>query len=154
MNGGETLTGTVLTEGRRAPYGQGVDESAVATWFADYLAAFAALGRGESPPADVVGFYSTPFLLTTDDMTTSFATVDQVDAWLHSQAVSMAAAGYHRTDVLDSSVEILNHTTAVLRSRFSRLRVDGTRIGTMTVTYLVTGDKDGLHIAALVLHSP
>jgi hypothetical protein len=130
-----------------------VDENAVRTWWADYLTAYAALGRGEAQPADVGGFYSTPMLLTTDDVATTLATVDEVHTWLQAQAASMGAADYHHTEILDSGVEILNRTTAILRFQLARQRSDGSEISRMTVTYLVVDDSENLSIKTLVLHS-
>lgn len=67
-------------------------ESELGHWFAQYLSARAALGRGESRPGDVVPYYGVPFLLTTDDVIVSLGTVDEVAAWLQSQADAMSAA--------------------------------------------------------------
>ena len=119
-----------------------------------YLFAFAALGRGESAPGDLVLYFSVPFLLTTDDVIVSLGTVDEVAAWLQSQADAMSAAGYNHTETLSSDVAILNRNTAVHRADFSRRRVDGTEINQMSVTYVITRESEGLCISTLMLHSP
>jgi NTF2-like protein (DUF6841) len=131
-----------------------VDEKAVRDWFAEYLAAFAALGRGQSQPGDVVACYRVPFLLTTDDVIVSLGTTDEVAAWLQSQADAMVAASYDHTQMLTSDVAILNRMTAVHRAELSRRRVDGTEINQMTVTYVITRELQGFQISALLLHSP
>ena len=43
-----------------------VDYSGVSQWFAEYLDAFAACGRGEKSAAALLGYYGVPLLLTTD----------------------------------------------------------------------------------------
>ena len=129
-------------------------ESDVRDWFARYLSTFAAMGRGESGPDEVVHHYGIPFLLTTDDVVHSLGTVDEVAAWLQTQAVAMSTAGYGHTETLTSDVTILNRTTAVHRADLSRRRADGTEINQMSVTYVVTRGSDGFHISMLVVHSP
>lgn len=129
-------------------------ESEVRDWFAEYLSAFAALGRCESQPDDVVGYYDVPFLLTTDDGTVSFGTRNDVAAWLQSQVDAMAAAKYDHTETLANDVAILNRTTAVHRAEFSRRRADGTEINHISVTYVITRESEGFRISALLLHSP
>ena len=131
-----------------------MEESEVGDWFAQYLSAFAALGRGESRPGDVVPYYGVPFLLTTDDVIVSLGTVDEVAAWLQSQADATSAVGYNHTETLASDMEILNRNTAVHRAEFSRQRADGTEINQMSVTYVITRESEGFRISTLVLHSP
>lgn len=93
-----------------------MDESEIRDWFAEYLSAFAALGRGESQPGDLVAYYGVPFLLTTDDVMLSLGTRDEVAAWLQSQVDAMAAAKYDHTERLASDVAILNRNTALHRA--------------------------------------
>ena len=139
---------------RRAPKLQSVEESDVRDWFTEYLRAFAALGRGESRLADVVAYYGVPFLLTTDTGIISLGTMDEVAAWLQSQADVMSAAEYDHTETLTSDVATLNRNTAIHRAEFSRQRADGTEINQMTVTYIITRESEGFRISALLLHSP
>jgi len=131
-----------------------VEAGEVEDWFAQYLSAFAALGRGESRPGDVVPYYGLPFLLTTDDVIVSLGTVDEVAAWLQSQADATSAMGYNHTETLASDVAILNRNTAVHRAEFSRQRADGTEINQMSVTYVITRESESFRISMLVLHSP
>lgn len=130
-----------------------MDESEVRDWFAGYLSTFAALGRGESRPGEVVLYYGVPFLLTTDDVSISLGTTDQVVGWLQTQVDGMAAANYDHTEILASEVTIVNRNTALHRAEFSRQRADGSEINQMSVTYVITRESEGLRVSALLLHS-
>lgn len=127
-------------------------ENDVRDWFAEYLCAFAALGRGESRPADVVPYFGVPLLLTTDTGIIWLGTTDEVAAWLQSQADALSAAGYHHTETLTSDVATINGNTAIHRAGFSRQRPDGTEINQLTVTYIITRESEGFRICALLLH--
>lgn len=131
-----------------------MEEREVGDWFAEYLSAYAALGRGEFQSADVVEYYGIPMRLTTDDVDISLGSRDEVDAWLQSQADAMRTAKYDRTETVASEVEIVNRNTALHRAEFSRQRADGTEINHMSVTYIITRGADGFRISALLLHSP
>jgi hypothetical protein len=131
-----------------------MDETEVAAWFDGYLAAFAALGRGEVQPDDVLAYYGVPFLVTTDDVIMAFATANEVAAWLQNQADAMVAARYDHTRTLASELAILNVSTALQRAEFSRQRADDSEINQMVVTYVITRESEGFRIAALILHSP
>ena len=63
---------------------------------------------------------------------------DQVIAVMQRQLAEMRAAGYDRTEVVDSEVTLLNSTSALFRGTFSRQRSDGGEISQLTATYLVT----------------
>jgi hypothetical protein len=65
----------------------------------------------------------------------------------------MRAADYHHSDLLGSEVTVLNATSALYRGAFSRRRADGSEIGRLTVTYLVTDGTVGRRTSALALHS-
>ena len=129
-------------------------ESDVRDWFAEYLRAFAALGRGESRLADVVAYYGVPFLLTADTGIISLGTMDEVAAWLQSQADVMLAAEYDHTETLTGDVVTINRHSAIHRAEFSRQRADGTEINQMAVTYMITRESGVFRISALLLHSP
>jgi hypothetical protein len=131
-----------------------VDSSDVSRWFAEYLDAFAACGRGERDPASLLAYYGVPLLLTTDDRVLALTSDDQVVAVAQQQVDGMRAADYHRSAVLDSEVTVLNATSALYRGSFSRRRGDGGEIGRLTATYLVTDGPVGRRISALVVHSP
>lgn len=127
--------------------------STVAAWFDQYLDVFAACGRGERPASDVLGFYSAPLLLTSDDTAARLTDDDQIAGWVQGQVDGMVANGYVRTDVLEQTVSPINAHTSLVSGRFSRRRGDGTEIHALTVTYLITGSGDGRRISALMLHS-
>jgi hypothetical protein len=131
-----------------------MDETEVAAWFAGYLAAFAALGRGEVQPVYVLAYYGVPFLVTTDDVVVSLATATEVAAWLQNQADAMVAARYDHTATRASDLEILNVRTALHRAELSRQRADNSEINGMVITYLITRESEGHRISALILHSP
>lgn len=130
-----------------------MDEDDVRAWFEEYLSAFAAAGRGERQPADVVGFYSAPLLLTTDDLVVWLRTTEDVASWLQAQVDGMLAAEYDHSETLSSDTTMLNQRTALHRAAFSRRRTDGEEINGLDVTYVVTRGPDGFHISALMLHS-
>lgn len=64
----------------------------------------------------------------------------------------MRAADYHHSDVLGSEITVLDATSALYRGAFSRRRADGSEIGRLTVTYLVTGAV-GRRTSALAVYS-
>ena len=131
-----------------------MDQHEVSSWFEQYVSDFAEAGRGERPPAEVVGHYSAPLLLTTDEVVVRVATREDLGTWLQTQVDGMVAAGYDRTETLSTEVTVLNGSTAILRGSFSRLRADGEQISALTVTYLIARDPDDLRIAAMVVHTP
>ena len=132
-----------------------MEASEVEDWFAQYLSAFAALGRGETLPADVVPYYGVPFLLTTDDVIVSLGTVDEVAAWLQSQADATSAMGYNHTETLASDVAIYEpqHSSAsrqVLAPARGRHR-DQPDVGHLRHHSRVRGLPDLLAVVALTL---
>jgi hypothetical protein len=130
-----------------------VDSSDVSRWFDEYLETFAACGRGEKDTGSLLDYYAVPLLLTTDDGFFAATSGDQVVAALRQQLDGMRAAGYARTEILDSEVTVLNATSALYRGTFSRQRSDGGEIGRLTGTYLVTDGKTGRRISVLAVHS-
>ena len=131
-----------------------VDDSDVSRWFGEYLDAFAASGRGESDTASLLAYYAVPLLLMTDDGLFALTSDDQVVAAAQQQVDGMRAAGYDRSEILDSQATILNSTSALYRGSFSRRRSDGAEISRLTATYLVTDGPVGRRISALAVHSP
>lgn len=123
-------------------------------WFGEYLEAFAACGRGESDTASLLGYYGVPLLVTTEDGFSPLTSDGQVLAVMQRQVDGMRAAGYGRTEVLDSDVSVLNSTSALYRGTFSRQRPDGGEISRLTATYLVTEGPAGRRISALLVHRP
>jgi hypothetical protein len=123
-------------------------------WFDNYLSAFAACGRGESDDLDaLLAYYRVPLVLTTDAVALVLATKDEVLSTIRQQIDSMRAAGYDRSDTLSSELNTLNATTALHTAEFSRRRRDGTEIGRLRATYLITAGADGYRISALVVRT-
>ena len=130
-----------------------MDKKGVARWFADYLEAFAACGRGEQDAASLLDYYGVPLLLTSDEGFAALTSEDQVTAAAQRQIDAMRAVDYHHSEVLGSEMTVLNATSTLCRGAFSRRRADGTEIGRLTVTYLVTDGTAGRRISVLALHS-
>jgi hypothetical protein len=131
-----------------------VDSNDVSRWFGEYLDAFAACGRGEQETRALLGYYGVPLLITTGDGFFALTTEDQVVAALQPQVDGMRAAAYGRSEILDSEVTVLNPASALYRGTFSRQRSDGSEIGRLTATYLVTDGAAGRRISVLAVHGP
>ena len=131
-----------------------VDSNGVSQWFAGYLDAFAACGRGESDAASLLAYYGVPLLLTTDDGFFALTSGDQVVAVMQQQVDGMRAAGYCRSEILGSQVTVLNSTSALFYGTFSWHKSDGGEVSRPTLTYLVTDGPAGRRISALAVHSP
>lgn len=123
-------------------------------WFAEYLDAFAACGRGERDTTSMLAYYGVPLLLTTDDGFFALTNDDEVVAAVQPQVDGMRAVGYDRSEILSSDVTVLNSTSALYRGTFSRHRSDGGEISRLTATYLVTDGVVGRRISVLAVHNP
>lgn len=130
-----------------------VETAEVDRWFREYLNAFAACGRGQSEPAGMLAYYGVPLLLSTDDGLVALSTGGEVTAMVQQQVDGMHAAEYDHSDVLDLKISRLNAVTALCRGTFSRRRRDGTELGRLAATYLVTGTPDERRISVLAVHS-
>ena len=130
-----------------------VDSADVDPWFGGYLDAFAACGRGKSQPSSLLAYYGVPLLLSTDDGFVALTTSDEVLVMAQRQVEGMRAGDYDHSDVLDFDISPLNSVSALFRGRFSRRRRDGSEMGRLTVTYLVTGTSEDRRISALAVHS-
>lgn len=130
-----------------------MDASEVDGWFSEYLSAFAACGRGENDVVALLAFYGVPLLLSTDEGYVALTTDDEVTAMAQRQVEGMRAAEYDHSQVLAFETSILNTVTALCQGTFSRWHSDGTEIGRLTATYLVTGAPDNWRISALAVHS-
>jgi hypothetical protein len=131
-----------------------VDENDVGQWFGRYLDALAACGRGERDVASLLDYCGVPLLFATDDGFIALTSEEQVAAALGQQIEGIRAADYDHSDVLHSETTVLNVTSALHRGTFSRQRRDGSEIGQLTATYLVTDGPTGRRISALAIHSP
>jgi hypothetical protein len=129
-------------------------EADVRAWFDDYLAAFAALGRGEhDDPRILLDYYAVPLVLTTDKAVLALATEGDVVDAIRRQIYGLRDAGYDHSEALDSKVSVLNACTALYAAEFSRQRSDGSEIGRLAATYLMTAGKQGQRISALIVHT-
>ncbi|WP_110180755.1 hypothetical protein [Nocardioides solisilvae] len=131
-----------------------MDENEVSEWFAEYLRAFEALGRGEATADTVSPFYAVPLTVTTDDGVVAIDRRDEVEAWIGGQAAGLAEVGYHHTETLEGGFTVVNASTALHRATFSRQRADGSEIARMGVTYLITCDAGRFGLSTLAVHSP
>jgi hypothetical protein len=129
-----------------------VDNSDVSRWFGEYLDAYAACGRGERDTASLLAYYGVPLLVTTDDGFFALTTGDHVVGVVQQQIDGMRAAAYDRTEILGSEVTVLNSASALYRGTFSRQRSDGSEIGRLTMTYLLTDGPAGRRISAFAVH--
>ena len=131
-----------------------VDMGDAGAWFDEYLRAFAACGRGESDDLGMLlHFYGVPLLLTTDAAAVALVTEDEVLNAVGQQITGMRAAGYDRSETLDSDTIVINATSALHTAGFSRQRADGSEIGRLRCTYLITDGPHGRRISALALHA-
>lgn len=131
-----------------------MESSDLRRWLDEYLDAFAACGRGDKDTASLLAFYGVPLLLTTDKGLFSLTTGDQVVTAIQQELDGMRAVDYARSEILKSEITVLNHTSALHRGTFTRRRRDGSEIGRLTTTYLVTDGAVGRRISAIAVHSP
>ena len=131
----------------------GVDVADIRAWFDEYLAAFAVCGRGESDDLGLLlQYYGVPLLLTTDEAAIALGTEDDVLNAVGRQVEGMRAAGYHRSEMISSEIVAINATTALQTTEFVRRRADGSEIGRLRATYLITAGPDGRRISTLAVH--
>jgi len=130
-----------------------VKNTHVSDWFDEYLEAFASACRGESDTAALLAYYAVPLLLTTDGGFYALTTGEQVVGGVGQQVDDLHAAGYGRTEIIESDVTVLNATSALYRGTLSRQRDDGREISRITATYLITDGAAGRRISVLAVHS-
>lgn len=130
-----------------------MDSSEVTRWFGEYLDVFAACGRGERETSALLGYYGVPLLITTGAGYFALTSEEQVVATLQQQVDGMRAAAYDRTEILAAEVTVLNAASALYRATFSRQRGDGSEVGRVAGTYLVTDGAAGRRISVLAVHS-
>jgi hypothetical protein len=131
-----------------------VDPAYSPAWFEEYLDTFAACGRGESDDLrTLLQYYGVPLLLTSDQGSVALTTEDEVLSAVRRQIDGMRAARYHRSEKLSSDVVALNATSALHTAEFSRQRADGSEIGRLRATYLITAGPNGCRISALAVHA-
>jgi hypothetical protein len=98
-------------------------------------------------------YYGVPLLLSTDQAVLALTTSDEVLRAARQQIEGMRAADYERSDTLESDVVVLNATSSLHTAAFSRRRKDGSEIGRLRATYLITDGASGRRISALVVHT-
>jgi hypothetical protein len=126
----------------------------VRAWFDEYLRTFAACGRGESDDLRMLlQYYGVPLLLTTDEAALALTTEDEVLNAARQQIEGMRAANYDRSETLNSEIVALNATSATHTADFSRQRADGSEIGRLRATYLITDGPTGRRISAVAVHT-
>jgi hypothetical protein len=131
-----------------------VDVDDTREWFAEYVRVFEACGRGASDDIGrLMGYYGVPLLLTTEATAVAFMTQQEVVAAVRDQISGMRAAGYDRSETLDSETTSVNATTALHTATFARRRADGSTIGRLRATYLITESERGRRISALAVHT-
>jgi hypothetical protein len=127
----------------------------VRAWFESYLRAYAACCRGDTDDArQLLEYFGVPLLLTTDATAVALTSDDDVVDAVGQQIERLRAAGYERTETLDSDTTMLNATTAIHRAHFSWLRSDGSEIARMRLAYVITHGVSGRRISALVVGTP
>ena len=129
-----------------------MNDNDVRNWFSEYLAAFAACGRGEGDAASLLAYYGVPLLVTTDDGLIAVTSEEQVVGVAQQQIDGMRASDYDHTDVLESDVTVVNAASALYRGEFSRMSADGAEISRLRLSYLVTDGPVGRRISALLVH--
>jgi hypothetical protein len=131
-----------------------VDVDDTREWFAEYVRVFEACGRGASDDIGrLMGSYGVPLLLTTEATAVALMTQQEVVAAVRDQISGMRAAGYDRSETLDSETTSVNATTALHTATFARRRADGSTIGRLRATYLITESERGRRISALAVHT-
>jgi hypothetical protein len=132
-----------------------MDEAGIRAWFDEYLAALAARGRGESDDLGaLLEYYAVPLLVAADDPARALTAEDDVVGFARQQIEGMRAANYDHTETIDSEVTTLNATSVLYRADFARQRADGSEIGRLGVTYLITNGPAGLRISASAVRTP
>jgi hypothetical protein len=121
-----------------------VDTGGLSQWFDQHLAPFAAYARGDREIAALLRHYGVPVILTSDDGVIGLTSDDQIAAVIQGQLDGLRATGYHHTEVLNSTVTVLNSTSAHYRGTLSRRDGHGAELACPTVTYLVTDGPVGL----------
>jgi hypothetical protein len=131
-----------------------MDELGIRAWFGQYLKALAARGRGESDDlAALLEYYAVPLVVATEEAAEALTATEDVMGFARKQVDGMRAANYDHTETLDSEVTALNTTSALYRADFVRQRADGSEIGRLGVTYLITDGPAGLRISAVAIHA-
>lgn len=126
-----------------------MDSDDLRRWFGAYLEVFEACGRGaEDGIGRLLDCYDVPFVLGTDDGVLALTSEADVTRALQLQMrpVTTAAKSRLRRRGPDT-------VSALYRALLSRECGDGTEMGRLRVTYLITDGPAGRRISALLVHS-
>jgi hypothetical protein len=155
MGAGATVTGerrSGVPAGGSLPLMYVADARA---WFVEYLNVFAALGPGEfADPRRLLDVYAVPLLLATDDAVVALTTDAEVVNAIRAHIDGLRDAGYDRSETIASELSVLNARTALYAAEFSRRRADGSELGRLAATYLITAGTRGRRISALIVRTP
>jgi hypothetical protein len=131
-----------------------VDVDDTRDWLEEYVRVFEACGRGDSDDISrLMDYYGVPLLFTTEVSAVALMTEREVLDAVRDQISDMRAAGYDRSETLDSETTSINATTAIHTGEFSRRRADGSEIGRIRATYLIIDSGRGRRISALAVHT-
>jgi hypothetical protein len=131
-----------------------VDVDGTRQWFEEYLRAFEACGRGASDDIGrLMDYYGVPLLFTTEVSAVALMTERHVLDAVREQISGLRAAGYDRSETLDSETTSISATTALHTGEFSRRCADGSEIGRIRATYLIVDSGRGRRISALAVHT-
>ncbi|MGY1695841.1 hypothetical protein ACI780_13105 [Geodermatophilus sp. SYSU D00814] len=129
-------------------------EPGFGSWFAAYLADFAALGRGDTDDVSrLLAHYGVPLVLSSDAGSVVLPDEERVLAAVARQVEGLRAAGYDRSEELSAVTTVVNRTCALHRAAFARVRADGSVIGRVETTYVVVDGPAGRRIVALLVHA-
>ena len=93
-------------------------------------------------------------LLTTDATSVTKTNKNENVGAVGQQIERLRAAGYDRTETLDSETTMLNASTALHRAHLAWLRADDSEIARMGLAYLITHGVRGRRISALIVGTP
>jgi hypothetical protein len=131
-----------------------VDVDDTRDWFEEYVRVFEACGRGASDDISrLMDYYGVPLLFTTEVSAVALMTEREVFDAVRDQISGMRAAGYDRSETLDSETTSITATTALHTGELSRRRADGSEIGRIRATYLIIDSGYGRCISALAVHT-
>jgi hypothetical protein len=132
-----------------------MDEIQIRAWFDRYLSTFAARGRGDDEDLQaLLEFYGVPLLLSTDEATATLSSAHEVMEFARQEVEGMRAAGYHKSKTIRSEVTMPNASSALYSAEFVRQQADGSEIGRLAVTYLITTASVDSRISAMLVHTP
>lgn len=126
--------------------------AATREWFNDYVGALDACGRSElDDPRALLRYHAVPLLLTTDIEAMTLTTEAEVLEAVHWQIQALRVAAFHYTETLYSEMIAINATSLLQKSHLLRRRANGTEIGRVHATFLITIGAHGPRITVLAM---